>query len=301
MDSEMNLILTERPFLRRPNMVCGISGWVDGGSAATGTIMYLTDRLRAKRFAEIPISRFHIYQVSGQESLRPQVSIKDGLLRRYRSPGNYFYYWINPKADRDLVLFQGTEPNLNWEEYAEAILKVAKGFSIDRIYLLGGVLDRCPHTREPNVSCSCTSPALKEEMSKYAVRFSNYEGPGSFGTTLLYICQTKSVEMVSMTVLATYYPEFSLMIPYNPKSIRALVRRLDHLLGLRLDLGDLDKLVKEYEGKVDFAVSQSEGFKAYVKKLEEGYQELAFEEPLDISGEEAVEMAESFLKGKDVG
>jgi proteasome assembly chaperone (PAC2) family protein len=280
-------------------MVCGIGGWVDGGSAATGTITYLTGRLRAKRFAEIPISRFHIYQVPGQESLRPQVSMKDGLLRQHRFPSNHFYYWVNPKSDRDLVLFQGAEPNLNWEEYADAILKVAKDFSVGRIYLLGGVLDRCPHTMEPNVSCSCTSPALKEEMSRYAARFSNYEGPGSFGTTLLYLCQSKDIEMVSMTTVATYYPEFNLMMPYNPKSIRALLKRLNHLLGLGLDLGDLDELVKEYEGKVDFAVSQSESFKAYVKKMEEGYQELAFEEPLEISGEEAVNMAERFLKGKD--
>ncbi|GAI29928.1 unnamed protein product, partial [marine sediment metagenome] len=82
-----------------------------------------------------------------------------------------------------MILFLGTEPNLNWEEYAEAILGVAEEFAVVTIYLLGGVLDKIPHTREPDVSCACSSDQLREEMRKYSVQFSNYEGPGSFSTT----------------------------------------------------------------------------------------------------------------------
>jgi proteasome assembly chaperone (PAC2) family protein len=180
---------TDKLKLRNPRMVCGIDGWVNGGEAATATIQYLIEKLEAAKFAEIPIDRFHIFQVPGQLSLRPQVRIEGGILKEHYFPINEFFYWVNPTTDRDLIIFSGSEPNMNWEEYAGAILGVTKQFRVDRIYLLGGVLDRVPYTKEPDVSCSCSSPEIREEMQQYDILGVDYEGPGSFGTTFLHICQ----------------------------------------------------------------------------------------------------------------
>ena len=293
-----NVIITEKPKLRHPYLVCGIGGWVDGGEAATGSIRYLVRKLGTKRFAEIPIARFHIFQVPGQLSLRPQIKIEDGLLKEHRFPQNQFFYWVNPNTDNDLILFLGTEPNLNWEEYAEAILSVVEEFAVARIYLLGGVLDKTPHTKEPAVSCACSSEQLKKEMQKYGMQFSNYEGPGRFGTTLLYICQQKQVPMVSITARATYYPEFNIVIPRNPKSIRAVIRRLNSPLRLNLDISDLDREAEEFEAKLGFMASHNPEFQTYIEELEKDYIEVKYEEPLDISANEAVQLAEEFLKEK---
>jgi len=284
--------------LKRPYMVLGISGWVDGGQAATGSIEYLVKKLGTRKFAEIPISKFHIFQVPGQLSLRPHIKIEDGILKEHRFPENQFFCRVNPDADNDVILFLGTEPNLNWEEYADAILGVAEEFYVVRIYLLGGVLDRTPHTREPTVSCSCSSSELKEEMRKYSVQFTNYEGPSRFGSTLLYICQKERVPMVTITARVTYYPEFNIVIPRNPKAIRAVVRRLNTLLRLNLDVSDLDKEAEEFEAKLGFMMSQNAEFKSYVEELEKDFVEAKYEEPLDISADEAVRMAEEFLKEK---
>ncbi|MFQ5875703.1 MAG: PAC2 family protein, partial [Dehalococcoidia bacterium] len=257
---------------------------------------YLTRKLKAKRFAEIPIDRFHIFQVPGQLSLRPQIRIEDGILKKHSFPQNQFFYYVNPDADNDLILFLGTEPNLNWEEYADAILSVADDFAVCRIYLLGGVLDKTPHTKEPGVSCACTSEQLKDEMRQYGMQFSNYEGPGRFGTTLLHICQKRGLPMVSVTARATYYPEFNILIPHNPKAIRAVVRRLSGLLHLKMDLSDLDREAREFEAKLGFMVSHNPQFLAYVEELEKDFIEVKYEEPLDISANEAVQIAEEFLK-----
>jgi len=298
MERRGNIIITERPSLRHPTMICGISGWVDGGQTATGSVEYLVRRLSARRFAKIPIDRFHIFQVPGQLSLRPHIKVEDGILKEHRFPQNQFFYWVNPNVDSDVILFLGTEPNLNWEEYADAILSIAEEFAVARIYLLGGVLDKTPHTKEPGVSCGCTSQELKEEMRKYNVHFTNYEGPGRFGTTLLYICQKKRRQMVSFTARATYYPEFNIVIPHNPKSIRAVIRRLNSLLRLNLDISDLDKEAEEFEAKLGFMASHNPEFQAYVEELEKDFVEVKYEEPLDISANEAVQIAEEFLKGK---
>ncbi len=298
MERKTTLNITEKPRLRQPFMVCGISGWVDGGEVATGSVKYVIKKLGARKFADMPTDRFHVFQVPGELSLRPHIRIEDGLLKEHQFPQNQFFYSVNPGAENDLVFFLGTEPNMNWEEYADGILRVANDFGVVRIYLLGGVLDRVPHTREPIVSCTCSAPELKEEMRRYGVQFSNYEGPGRFGTTLLYFCQQRSVEMVGLTVRTTYYPEFNVIVPHNAKAIRALVRRLNPLLKANLDLSDLDEEVNEMEGKIDFMVSQKAEFRAYVEQLERDYAEPKCEEPLEMSPGEAVEMAEEFLKQK---
>ena len=296
MDQPDDLILTDKPSLRHPAMVCGIGGWVDGGQAATGTVEYLTHKLSAKEFAEIPIDRFHVYQVPGQIASRPHIKIEDGVVREHDFPSNQFYYWVNPSSDSDLILFLGAEPNLRWPEFADAILHVVREFGVCRIYLLGGVLDRTPHTMEPNVSCACSSPELKDEMLRYGVRFTSYQGPGRFGTTLLYICQQRGIEMVSFTARATYYPEYNIVISHNPKTIRAVTKRLNSLLELGLDMSDLDEEVVGFEDRLGKMVGRSAEFRSYLEKLEKDYVELKYQEPLELSGDEAVQIAEDLLR-----
>jgi proteasome assembly chaperone (PAC2) family protein len=291
-----NVIFVEKPRLRRPFLVCGIGGWVDGGEAATESTRYLARKLGAKLFAEMPLARFHIYQVPGQVSLRPEIRIEDGLLKEHVFPQNQFYYWIDPHSEHDLIIFLGTEPSLNWEEYAGAILDIARQYSVTRTYLPGGVLDKTPHSREAGVFCACTSAQLRREMEQYGMQSSNYEGPGSFGSTLLYLAQKRRMPLVSLIARATYYPEYNIVIPRNPKAIKAIVLRLSGLLRLGLDLSDLDREAGEFEAKLDFMASHNPEFRAYIEELEKEYTEVKFEEPLDISAREAVQLAEELLK-----
>jgi proteasome assembly chaperone (PAC2) family protein len=299
MERRGNIILTEKPALRKPYLICGISGWVDGGQAATGTVEYLLDKTGAEPFAEIPIDRFHVFQVPGQISSRPHVKIEEGLLTEHEYPENEFFYARIPHSQHDLILFLGTEPSLHWEEYADAILYIIREFGVVRTFLLGGVLDKTPHTREPNVSCSCTSADLRDEMRKYGVLFGNYEGPGRFGTTLLHTCMEYGLPLVSLTARATYYPEFSIVISPNPKTIRAIVTRLSAIMRLEIDTSDLDTRSDEFEERLAGMAGRSDEFRNYVEKLEKDYSEVRYEEPLGLSGDEAVQIAEELLKGNN--
>jgi proteasome assembly chaperone (PAC2) family protein len=296
MANQSNLQFTEKPELRQPYLLCGINGWVDGGEAATGTTQYLIKKLKAKKFAEMPLDRYHVFQVPGQLSLRPQIKIADGLLKQHVFPSNEFFYWVNPHSAHDLILYLGTEPNTNWEEYTENILNLAADYSASRIYVLGGVLDKTPHTRETGVFCACTSKELRQEMLKYAMQSSNYEGPGSFSITMLHLSQKRKMPMVSIIARATYYPEFNIVIPRNPKAIKAIALRLNDLFHLNLDMSDLDQESDELEVKLNFMASHNQEFQAYVEELEKEYVEVKYEAPLDITANEAVQLAEEFLK-----
>ena len=90
--------------------------------------------------------------------------------------------------------------------------------------------------------------------------------------------------------------KFNIVIPRNPKAIKAVVLRLNDLLHLDLDLSDLDQESEELEVKLNFMASHNQEFQAYIEELEKEYVEVKYEAPLDITANEAVQLAEEFLK-----
>jgi len=278
-------------------MVVALDGWVDGGEASTGAAEFLRRKLRARKMAEMPVDPFHIYQVPGQLSLRPHSRVEDGLLKEYLPPRNVFSYWVNPLHEQDVVLFQGTEPNMNWPDYASALLEVAQEYDVARIYMLGGVLDKTPHTREPVVSCVCTSADVRDELSRYGIGTIDYEGPGGIRTALVSQCRRVGIEMAILHVRATYYPEFNVVIPHNPKAIRSLVRQLNALLRLGIDTSELDSQVQDYEGRLAHMTQQNHEFRSYIEELEKDYEETGFVDGPGLSAHDAIRAAEDFLRG----
>lgn len=301
MAGKSDVAYSAHPSLRQPRMVLALDGWVDGGEAATGSVRFMRRKLRPRKLAEIPVGRFHIYQVPGQLSLRPYTRVEEGLVKEYRPPRNVFYYWENPRGEADLILFQGSEPNLNWDDYAEAILEVAREFGVPRIYMLGGVLDKTPHTREPSVSSVCSSPGLRDELRMYGIEPIDYEGPGGIRTALVSMCQRTSMELAVLHARVTYYPEFNMVISHNPKSIRALVKRLNRLLGLGLDLAELDRETKDFEARMGYFALQNREFRAYIEALEKEYPPSSEDELPDLTADEAIQAAEEFLRGRHDG
>ncbi len=297
MNEEKNVQFSSRPNLRSPGIICGLDGWVNTGNVSVGGVNYFTRQYKAKKFSEMPASRFHIYQMPGALSRSPVFRMEEGLITETHLPTNEFYYAQNPGSDRDLILFQGTEPNLNWEEYADAVVSVASDLGASRLFAFGGLLDEIPYTREPLMTCTCTSAKVKEEMEEYNVMFSSREGPATFNQMLLYACKKKGLDGISLTVRVPYYPEYNIAIGHSPVSIKAALVRLNHLLHLDINFAELDKAIKELRGKLDFVRQQNPQFNTYIEELEKKYVEMPYNEPLDISPSEAIRFAEEFLKG----
>ncbi len=296
------VVYQSRPELRNPYLVCGVNGWVNGGEVSVGGVNYLIREFKAKRFAEMPTARFHVYQVPGVESLRPVFRTQDGLIVESQLPRDEFYYATNPAGEHDLILFLGAEPNLGWEEYADAVIGVGRDFGAARLYAFGGVLDRSPYTREPRISCVCTDQTVKNEIKSYNMSFNSREGPATFNQMLVYAAKKHGLEAATFTVRVPYYPEFNVAVDYSPKSIKAVLVRLNQLMHLNLRFEELNKGIRELEGKLDFVRRQNPQFNTFMEEMEKEYVEMPYQEPLDMSANEAIQLAEEFLKGnKDQG
>ncbi len=299
MSSTDSVIFDSKPALRNPYIVCGLKGWINGGEVSVAGLNYFIRQFSGVKFAEIPASRYHIYQIPGVESLRPIFRMQDGLIVESHLPKNQFYYATNPVSEHDLIFFLGTEPSLKWEEYADTVVNLACDFGASRLYALCGILDRTPYTREPMISCTCTDAKVREEMDKYSVTFSNREGPATFNQMLLYACKKKGLEGVNFTVRVPCYPEHNVIIGYSPKSTKAVLVRLKDLMQLDMNFEELNNAIEEVEGKLDFFRQQNPQFNTFIEELEKDYVEMPYQESLDISPGDAIRLAEEFLKNNE--
>lgn len=298
MEEETALIYERRPKLRSPYLVCGFEGSLNGGEVSVGGITYLIKHFKAVKFAEISTPHFHVYQVPGVQDLRPVFKMDEGIITESHFPTDHFLYALNQASDHDLVFLLGNEPNLRWEEYADNVVTLARDLGASRLYTFGAILDRSPYFREPRITCTCSSPQLKKEMTGYRVGFSDRRGGATFNQMLVHACEKKGLDAVNLTARAPYYPEFNLIVEYSPRSIEAVLVRLNDLMHLDLGFGDLDKAILDVQSKLDAFRQQNAQFNTYIEQLDKDYEEMPYRgTSLDLSGKDAVRLAEEFLKG----
>ncbi|UCD07999.1 MAG: PAC2 family protein [Dehalococcoidales bacterium] len=296
MDEIDNLKFIEKPPLRNPYLICGLNGWLNSGDVAVGGIKYLIEHFNATPFAEIQTSRYHVYQIPGVHSARPVFKMEDGVIKETDFPKNQFYYAGNPSSDHDIILLLGTEPNLYWEEYGDTVVTLSRELGVTRIYTFGAIYDRSPYNREPHITCTCTGGKIRDEMVKYNVTMSSREGMATINLMLLYAFQKSGLDGVNLTVRVPYYPEFNVGLDYSPRSVKAVLERLNHLMKMGIDFSNLNKEISEIEDKLDDIRKKNAEFNTYLEELEKNYTETPYQEPFDISPDEALRFAEELLK-----
>jgi len=265
------LRIIEYPKLYEPRLLIGFSGWMDGGEVSTGTVKCIMDKTRAGKIAEIKPKGFYIYSFPGSMEItamfRPHTKIQEGLIKSYDKPLNEFY-----SSTRDnIILFLGKEPNLKWEEYANCIFSLCEQFGVKMIYFIGSVAGLVPHTREPKLFCSVSDMKLRDTFKHYGLSLTNYEGPASIVTYLISECAKRKLNMISLVASVPAYVQGN-----NPKCIGAVTRRLAGMLGLELDLRDLEMVSDEFEKKLEDIVEQQPELAENIKKLEEDYDSEIF-------------------------
>jgi proteasome assembly chaperone (PAC2) family protein len=276
------LIIQNSPELSAPYVIIGLKGWLNAGEVSTGSIDYLRRKLGARAFAHIEPAGFYVYQIPSstpEQTLRPLVKIREGLVRKLDLPRNEFFFWKSGAA-HDLILFLGTEPNMDWPEYAQAILDVARQFRAPRIYSLGGIFDQVPHTRKTRIVATVSHPRLKDELKTFA-RFTDYEGPSSFNTMLISAAREQGLEAAGISARTPLYIQ-----DLNAKACYDLLKNVATLAGLGIDLSDLRAAGETLVEMMDRAFNQNATALEQLKKLEEQFDAAAGEEPLRAPGED---------------
>lgn len=253
------ITFSERPELRDPVMIVAFEGWNDAAEAASSALEFLQETWAATRFAEIDHEEFYDFTES-----RPMVRLVNRTERRIDWPTNEFFYYRDQQGTHDYILLLGVEPQLKWRTFTRLLLDVARDAGVTTIISLGALLADVPHARPTRVSVSATDPTLRARLGHEAGRPSRYEGPTGIVGILQDACKQAGIAGASLWGHAPHY----LSASPNPQVTLGILRRLDELLELGLDLHELVEEAEIFVAQVNEVVSNDPEATSYISQLE---------------------------------
>jgi proteasome assembly chaperone (PAC2) family protein len=254
------------PHLRAPIMVCAFRGWNDAAAAASTALGAVATSLDAELVASVDPEDYFDFQ-----STRPTISMDEGQTRRIDWPENNLYAVQIPSADRDLVLLDGTEPNLRWRTFSETIATVADTLGIEMVITLGALIAEVSHTLPVPITGLASSAELVEELE---LERSNYEGPTGIVGVVHDLCRQSGIDSASLWAAV---PHYVAAVP-NPKAALALLRRLEGLTGIAVEASELEEETADYEEQIGRAVAANPEIEELVSRIEAEQADLLDEE-----------------------
>ncbi|MEK6278533.1 MAG: PAC2 family protein [Actinomycetota bacterium] len=249
------------PELRAPILVCAFRGWNDAAGAASTALGTVAGSLDAELVASVDPEEFFDFQAS-----RPMISLTEGQTRHIEWPANNLVAAQAPSAERDLLLLDGTEPNLRWRTFSDAIADAAERCGVEMVITLGALLAEVSHTLPVPITGLASDEQLVEELE---LTRSNYEGPTGIVGVLHDSCRHRGMSSASLWAAV---PHYVAAVP-NPKAALALLRRLEALTGIAVDASELEEETSSYEEQVTRAVEANPEIEELVQRIEEQQSE----------------------------
>jgi proteasome assembly chaperone (PAC2) family protein len=265
----------EPPELRAPILVCAFRGWNDAAGSATAALQSVATSLDAELIASVDPEEFYDFQAA-----RPTITLTEGQTRNIEWPHNHLIAAEAPGAERDLVLLDGTEPNLKWRTFSEGIADGAERLGVEMVITLGALIAEVAHTLPVPITGLASDEDLVEELD--LVR-SNYEGPTGIVGVIHDACRRRGIASASLWAAV---PHYVAAVP-NPKAALALLRRLEGLTGIAVDAAELEEETESYERQVGRAVAENPEIEELVQRIEEEQSE-QFSEGEDVPSADAL-------------
>jgi proteasome assembly chaperone (PAC2) family protein len=251
------ITIWDRPKAKEIYMIAGWHQWADAGSISSGLPEYLIELTDAWKIGEIGQDGFYLFQIPGTHHfLRPEIKLNEGYREHLRVRQNEIFY--TGDDDKGLVIFLGDEPHLNADRYAEVFLAAVQELNVKRVGAVGGVYGSMPYDKDREVSCVYSLPGMKDELGKYAVRFSNYEGGSTIGTYILDKAERRKIEFLAFYSIVPAY-DFS-----------ELSNSVDLLRSISAKIKEIDRQLPELN------------VQEYMERLSEEFNERSFEPLSDV-------------------
>src|SRR6202161_579998 len=271
------LVWDRRPDgLRAPAMVCSFSGWNDAGDAASTATAFLTQALGAERFAQVDTEEFYDFQAN-----RPHVQIDETQARVISWPSVEIFEARAPRAPRDLVVVQGAEPSMRWRSFSSLVVDLAEALDVQLVVTLGALLADVPHSQPVAMTGFASDPAMIERLG---LKSSRYEGPTGIVGVLHATCAEAGLPSASVWASVPHY----VAAAASPKAALALLRKLELMVGVSVDVSELEQAAGEYEHQVGLAVQSDPDIQAFVERLEKAAESDEQSSPAEVPSGDAI-------------
>jgi proteasome assembly chaperone (PAC2) family protein len=264
------------PHLRSPVMVCSFRGWNDAAAAASTALAAIASSFDSELIAKVDPEDYFDFQ-----STRPTIVLSEGQSRRIEWPENNLVAVRIPTADRDLILLDGTEPNLRWRTFSETIATAADALGVELVITLGALIAEVSHTLPVPITGLASDQELVEELE---LERSNYEGPTGIVGVVHDLCRQAGISSASLWAAV---PHYVAAVP-NPKAALALLRRLEGLTGIAVEASELEEETSDYEEQIGRAIAANPEIEELVSRIEAEQVDLLTEEAEDLPSADTI-------------
>lgn len=253
MDVRINFL--EQPKLKNPILVEGLPGVGGVGRIA---LSYIVEKLKAKKFAELTSSYFFPLVLISPEHEITTLKIE------------FFYY---KGKDRDIVFVYGDSQPVENKGYfiiCEKILEMCKTFGVKEIVTVGG-FGTGVEMEKPRVFGALTDKKFVKKYEGYGVTFPKKNKIGSiYGISglLLGLAKSEGIEGCSLLGETIGYP-----ILTDPKAAEEVIKVLMQMLGVKIDLKEMDKSVKQLEDFLTELEDKTKQITQQIAKPTKGYSD----------------------------
>jgi predicted ATP-grasp superfamily ATP-dependent carboligase len=242
-------------------MLCAFKGWNDAGDAASAAVSFIGASLGAERFAQIDPEDFFDFQAT-----RPQIRFTEGHAREIVWPSIEVFAARVPRAPRDLILVQGSEPSMRWRSFSRLVIDLAEALGAQLVVTLGALLADVPHSHPVAMTGFSSDEGLVDRLG---LSVGSYEGPTGIVGVLHAAIAAAGLPSTSLWASVPHY----VAAAPNPKAALALVRKIEAITGVTVDASELEAAAEDYERQVSLAVQSDPDVQAFVERLEAAAEE----------------------------
>lgn len=277
--------------LRSPILIMAFTGWSDTGTVSTDSVQHIVDSFDGERFMIVDPEDYYVFT-----DTRPQVHISDDGIREILWPENEAFAVRLPRAEHDLIIVRGIEPNLRWRTFTDRLGEGIMALNPSMGCTIGARPAPVPHTRP--VPVSGTSADTKLAL-KFGLGASRYQGPTGIIGVMHDTLRRAGLPLISLFASVPHY----LNIDENPPATLALLKALEPVIGVSVPPGDLAEEAASFADRVNEASGDNEQIQEYVRMLEQQYG--VYEQPPQAEGSDLPPAAdilkdvEDLLRGGD--
>jgi len=241
-----------------------LAAWPGISNVAMIVASYIARKLEFKELAEIRAPYF--FDPIG-------VMVRNNMVEEPQFPQSRFYYWKNLKGD-DLILFMGdAQPNTKSYDLANCIIDAAMRFKVKRIYTCAAAITRIHHTEEPKVWGVGTSPLVVKDLAKQSIVQGGTLQIAGMNGILLGVAKERKIQG---GCLLGEVPNYTTRL-HNPMAALAIIRVLSGLLGIKIDLEELEQAAEEARERMKQIAA--EAMEEYIDYFTEPIWERGEDEP----------------------
>ena len=238
-----------------------LAAWSGMGNVGLGAVGYIRRELEAVPFAEVEMSEYFIPEA---------IVVEEGIVKFPDLPSHIFYYVRDP----GLIIFESEAQVAGSGGIAliNQILDLAEQLKVETIYTGAAFAMPISYRKPVQVWSVANQEVLRDVLAPHGVEIMQEGHISGLNGLLLGFAGVREIEAACL--LATM-PQYAIQMP-NPKASREIVRVLERLVGIQVDMSEIDKAVErmdcmmaDVEEKIRMTFSSMEREEGEEEELEE--------------------------------